>query len=192
MKKIILIASALALSLISCSSDDSSENTPTIPTSIPIQEDVTHDIVLDAIDLSTPGQINETITIDIEYINTFIESNLASPASIEDILINDLIISLAEGSGQTNFDFVDSLNATIYSDAPNSNSIDVDFGTIEKGVDKLALPDSVNSTSLLELIQTDGVTEIIIDLDFVTNTAIDDDIELELTSSLIALITAAL
>lgn len=185
MKKLFLIACALVFTFTSCDLKDEVEDAinNNIP---PVEQEVSEDITIESAELNVDGGVTITkeITIDTTDINEKIDSASDSPVDIKDITLDDLEIKLAEGSEQTNLDFLDSLKLNI-SSGDGSETVAIDFGTIEKGVNSLKLPDG-QANSILSLIQGNDVGELTIDVEMITNAAVENDIDLELISTLLA------
>ena len=183
MKKVILIACTLALSFTSCNIEESAENiiSSTIPA---VEREVNEDFIIEASQLSEPGEVSETRTIDITEAQERINQASSSSANIENITFKDLEITLAEGSEQTNFDFLDNLTVA-FSFSDSDSPLLIDFGNIEKGATSLTLPEDTN-TSILDLINETESNELNIDLDLVTNQSFENTLVLELTSTLLA------
>ena len=180
MKKVILFFTCM-LSLLACDAieDTINENIP------PVEQEVTEEFTIDAIDLSMPGEISETITIDTANINEEISNASDSEnVNIEEITLDDLTLSLAEDSAQENFDFLDSLTLNIYTDNIDE-AVVINFDEIEAGATFLTLPEG-ESANILSLIEGDNVDNLKIDIDMVTNTGIDNDLNLELVSTILA------
>lgn len=182
MKKLLLIVSALMLTFTSCDLKDKVEDAinENIP---PVEQEVSEGFTFDATELEVAGTVSETITIDTADINDKIDNASNENVKIEEITLDDLEIKLADGSEQANFDFLDSLKLNISSGG--SEPISIDFGTIPKGVNALKLPDG-ESDSILNLIQGSDVGNITIDIEMDTNTAVENNIDLELVSTLLA------
>lgn len=185
MKKLILIASALVFTFTSCDLKDEVEDL--INNNIdPVEQEVSEDITIEAVDLDVDGgaTITKVITIDTSDINDKIDEAADSPVEIKDITLDDLEIQLADGSNQPNFDFLDSLKLSV-SSADGTETVDIDFGTIEKGLTSLKLPEG-QGNSILSLIEGSDVGELIIDMEIVTNAAVTNDLDLKLISTLLA------
>ena len=178
-KTILLIASSLFLFSCDAIEDVINNNIP------PVEQTIEEDFTIDATELAVEGPISDSITIDTSLINEEIDNASDSEnIGISEITLDDLEIKIAEGSAIENFDFLDSLVLNIYTDDP-ANAIEIDFGTIAKGLDTLSLPDGA-STNILSLIEGSNVGDLTIDFDLVTNTALEEDLQLELISTLLA------
>lgn len=184
MNKLTYITSLLILTFTSCDLKEEVENAinGNIP---PVEQEVSEDFTIEAINSAAPGAFTETITIDTTDINNEIDDATDSETvSIEEITIDDLEISLAEDSEQENFDFLDSLVINIYTDNIDE-AVEIDFGAIPAGVNTLSLPEGA-STNILSLIEGSDVDDLSIDLELITNTTIENNLDLELISSLLA------
>ena len=177
MKKLILLLTVSLMLLSSCNLEEKFDTlvNSAIPTPT-FEQEISEEFTINGTDLSVAGEISDETVVDINEIKNKIDN-------FEEIILEDIEISLAEDSEQPNFDFLDSLSLTLTSDE-NVDPIIIDFGEIEKGLTTLSLPEGAN-TNILALIEGSNNQELTITMNLVTNTALENDLEIELISTLL-------
>ena len=183
MKNILIIISTLFLTLTSCNLEEKFQNSFNNTVSS-FRQDITEKIIIEAIDFVQENTTNVEFDIDTSEIIEQINNNSGGLIDVEDITLDDIEIKLIEGSRQADFDFIDALSLTL-STIDNLEPIILDFGEIEQGATSLTLPEGTD-TSILRLIEETDQNEINVVMNLVTNTDIENDIEIELISILLA------